>query len=364
MPRPKRQHYKRQKDGYFHAQYLGHHIKARTEEELEAKKAAYKKQLEGAAQQRTRQTLGEYIEYWLPIHKAGVKASTYNAYTSILNTAAAPIASELLSDLTADKVSEALAALSGKSASYIHKARILLTEILDSATDSGYLPRNPARARSVKPPKGTKGTHRAITPAERKQIEATPHRMQLAALIMLYCGLRRGEVLGLQAMDIQGDALTVRRAVYYVSNQPRIAAPKTAQGVRTVPAPDFILSKLPKMPGDCFVLTGTRKPMTEQVFSRAWSNYCKAIGAAVRCHDLRHSYCTWLRDSGIDIHQAIIWMGHADETLILRVYDHPGADRENTAKNRLFSALRLPNSLPAESPPAQIQPPQGSDAAR
>lgn len=352
MPRPKKQHYKKQKDGYFHCEYLGHHMKARTEDELEAKKAACKKECERAAVHKSRQTLGEYAEYWLPIHKASVKPTTYNAYVSILNKAVTPISGIRLTDLTSDDIAEAFAALAGKSASYIHKARILLLEILDSATDSGLIAKNPARAQSVKPPKGTRGTHRAITQAERSAIERTPHRMQLAALIMLYCGLRRGELLGLRAEDIAGEELTVRRAVFYVSNQPQISEPKTAAGIRNVPAPDFILARLPKMDRGCYVLTGTEKPMTEQVFTRAWANYCRDLGITVRCHDLRHSYCTWLRDTGIDMHQAIIWMGHADEKLILRVYDHPGPQRENESKTRLFSSLSLPNSLPKGTEPA------------
>ena len=66
----------------------------------------------------------------------------------------------------------------------------------------------------------------------------------------------------------------------------------------------------------------------------------------IRPHDLRHTYCTMLRDAGIDMHQAIIWMGHADEKMILRIYDHPGEERETESKNRLFSSLSLPNALP------------------
>ena len=350
MPRPKKQHYKKQKDGYYHSEYLGHHMKARTEDELEAKKDAYKKSL--TVPRKSNQTLGEYAEYWLPIHKASVKPTTYNAYVSILNAVITPISSVRLTSLTSDHIAEAFAALAGKSSSYIHKARILLIEILDSAADSGIIENNPARAKSVKPPKGKAGTHRAITQAERSAIEKTPHRMRLAALIMLYCGLRRGELIGLKAEDLAGEELTVRRAVYYVSNQPQIAEPKSAAGIRTVPAPDFILASLPKMNRSCYVLTGTEKPMTEQVFTRAWSNYCRALGITVRCHDLRHSYCTWLRDSGVDIHQAIIWMGHADEKLILRIYDHPGSARGTEAKKRLFSALSLPNALPQGTEPA------------
>ena len=351
MPRVKRQHLKRQKDGYFYCRFQGKTFRGKTEDEAFAKREEFKRQ----GLTITPQTVAQYAEYWLPIHKASVKASTYNAYLSILTAVLQPIAGVYLHALTSDHIAEALATLSGKSASYIHKARILLIEILDSATDAGYIPKNPARAKSVKPPKGTRGTHRAITPAERSAIEKTNHRMRLAALIMLYCGLRRGELLGLKAEDIAGESLTVRRAVYFVSNQPVVADPKTIASVRTVPAPDFILRLMPKMDRGCYVLTGTQKPMTEQVFTRAWANFCEAAGITVRCHDLRHSYCTWLRDSGIDMHQAIIWMGHADEKMILRVYDHPGQDRETNAKNALFAALSLQNGLhPNEKEPSAL----------
>ena len=42
----------------------------------------------------------------------------------------------------------------------------------------------------------------------------------------------------------------------------------------------------------------------------------------VRPHDLRHSFCVMCRDAGVDMKQTIAWMGHADEKMILRVYDH------------------------------------------
>ena len=42
----------------------------------------------------------------------------------------------------------------------------------------------------------------------------------------------------------------------------------------------------------------------------------------VRPHDLRHTYCTMLVDAGVPLKQAMAWLGHADEKMILRVYDH------------------------------------------
>lgn len=338
MPRQKKQHLKRRKDGRFACKYNGIQFMGSTEDEALAKRDAYKRGLAV----KSVQTVGEYAEYWLPIHKKSVKATTYNSYATILATVCKPISGINLNDLTSDNISEAFSVLAGKSASYIHKAKILLTEMLDSAEDAGLALRNPARARSVKPPQGTRGSHRAITDDERKQIHETPHRMQLAALIMLYCGLRRGELLGLRAEDIDGNTITVRRAVYYVSNQPRIALPKTATSVRTVPAPDFVLAMLPKMNRTCYVLRGKDgNPMTQQAFNRAWESYLKAIKRDIRPHDLRHSYCTWLRDTGVDIHQAIIWMGHADEKMILRIYDHPGSEREKESINLLKNVLSM-----------------------
>lgn len=339
MSRQKKQHLKRQKDGRYFCKWHGVTFVGRTEDEAMQKREAYKQ----SGRTPIRRTLANYAEYWLPVHKASVQSTTYNGYISILSCVLQTIGDLYLHDLTTDDISNAFATLNGKSQSYIHKARLLLIEILDSAVDAGLIEKNPARAKSVTVPKGSRGTHRAITEAERKLILETPHRMRLAALLMLYCGLRRGEVIGLKASDLNGDSVRIERAVHFVGNQPRISGTKTEHGKRTVPAPDFILPGLPKMNSDCYVLTGKPKPMTETAFVRAWESYLKHLKADIRPHDLRHSYCTWLRDCGIDIHQAIIWMGHADESMILRIYDHPGTERENEAKNRLNQALSSQN---------------------
>ena len=77
----------------------------------------------------------------------------------------------------------------------------------------------------------------------------------------------------------------------------------------------------------------------------------KALSAAaghdiiIRPHDLRVSYCTMLRDAGVDLKQAIIWMGHADEKMILRIYDQPGEEREIASKNRLEAAFGMQNGM-------------------
>lgn len=82
--------------------------------------------------------------------------------------------------------------------------------------------------------------------------------------------------------------------------------------------------------------------MSEVAFKSAWNSYFNAIecrlngvkqkrwadpqkpwlSISIRPHDLRHSYCVMLRDAGVDLKLAMQWMGHADEKMILRIYDH------------------------------------------
>ena len=128
MPRPKKQHLKRRKDGRFCCKYQGIQFMGDSEEEALQKREEYKR---GLSARPSVYTLGSYVDYWLPINKASVKASTYNAYVSILNKVIEPISNVYLTKLTSDDITEAFAKLAGMSASYIHKARILLIEILD-----------------------------------------------------------------------------------------------------------------------------------------------------------------------------------------------------------------------------------------
>ena len=58
----------------------------------------------------------------------------------------------------------------------------------------------------------------------------------------------------------------------------------------------------------------------------------------VRPHDLRRSFCVMLRDAGVDMKLAIRWMGHADEMMILRIYDH-------VSDLRIRSAIKSINAM-------------------
>jgi integrase len=86
--------------------------------------------------------------------------------------------------------------------------------------------------------------------------------------------------------------------------------------------------------------------MTDPAFRRAWDSYLLHLSRAaghpisIRPHDLRHTYCArFLRDAGVDMKQAMLWMGHADEKMILRIYDHVGEKRTRDSIDRVEKLL-------------------------
>ena len=339
MSRQKRQHLKKRPDGRYVCYYHDKAFYGKTEQEaLEARDSYKAAEKMGVLVKESGYTLGQYAMAWLPVHKAGVRDNTYNGYVSTLRNCLQPIADIRLSDLTTEDIARCYAAMVGRSSGYIARFRSLLTAILDSATDAEYMKRNPCRASSVKAPAGSYTGHRCITQEERRLILTVPHRMQQATLVMLYTGLRRGEMLALTPDSIHDGYISVAESVAFVGGRPVRGKPKTPGSIRKVPIPDALHLDRPPLP-----------TMTQSAFISAWTSYNLALSKAaghpvkIRCHDLRVTYCTALRDAGVDIKQAMIWMGHKSEKMILRIYDQPGEDRERRSVALLNQLLNGQN---------------------
>lgn len=84
--------------------------------------------------------------------------------------------------------------------------------MFDTAVDDGYIRTSPMKSKHARPPKGTEGTHRAISDAERQLIlDNSAHPFHLAVMVMLYAGLRRGEAL---ALDLDRDVDYINHCIY------------------------------------------------------------------------------------------------------------------------------------------------------
>ena len=347
MPRPKKQHLKQRADGRYCCRYKDKFFMGNTEDEALQAREEYKQKEARQEYLGQRQTVQEYADKWMKLHKSGVSAKCYNDYAKQVEALFPVIGEKRIDAVTVDDAANVWKHYQGYSASTVKRARMLYIAIFDTAIENDLCRKNPFRSKFAQPPKAPAGTHRVLTEEEKTLIWSTPHKMQLAALIMLYCGLRRGEVLALTSNDIDTKAgfITVNKAIRFEGNQPVLTMPKTASGVRRVPIPNIIAPYFDNFSGLILSAAISKSTMSAGAFINCWNSFMNALSATaghpvnIRPHDLRHTYCTMLRDAGIDMHQAMIWMGHSDETMILRVYDHVTDKRIQASTNQLNNAF-------------------------
>lgn len=194
----------------------------------------------------------------------------------------------------------------------------------------------------------------ALTEQEQEWIRSTPHRAQLAALIMLGTGVRLGELLALRPadFDLSGRRLSITRAVVQApGSAPSIkAGGKTDAATRTVPIPQSLIPVL----REAFRDVGTMEliyhardgaPLTQTQWRRIWDSFMLELNlqhgqplgqtrskfdprGVIRTirpfspHCLRHTYATALHTAGVDVLTAKEWLGHADVQTTLGIYTH------------------------------------------
>ena len=392
MAREKKQHLKQRKDGRFRAVYGGKQFMGNTEEEALALRDAYKAaQKLGQELEENGTTVFAYASSWLPVHKAAVGKGTYNSYVNYLNTLVRQIGKKPMKDVTPSDIKAVYSAYLGKSDSAIRKARMLYVALWDCAIEDGICKSNPCRSKGAQPHKGTSGSHRALSQEEDDIILTHPAKLRMAALLMRYAGLRRGEAMAFDIdknVDFSRNIIIIKEAVHFEGNKGIMSDPKTAAGVREIPLLDILRDELAGKHGPVCPMK-RKKVVTSSGWRAMWDHYIMEIegqlnGCAqkrwfhlkkdwiadhpeeyqkylrlkaknpkaaeiyrlrdwksfnVRPHDLRHGYCTMLRDAGVDVKIAVKWMGHADEKMILRIYDHPGEKRERDAVENLNRQL-------------------------
>ena len=374
-PRADGRYRRKYKDKYFYS-YV-------SDEEAKRLRDEYKYQCEHGIDQIRNKTVSEYAAQWLPIAKAAVSDKCYNDYAKQLDALTAVCGDKYMNSVLPDDIRKVWTHYLGYSDSTIHRARMLYSSFFAAGMENGYCRRNPVKSDAALPHKGTAGTHRPIEPWERNIIETFPHRMQAPAMLMLYAGLRRGEMLSFSGDNVTfkkdpkkktpvPHTISVSQAVRFDSNRAVLTDPKTDAGKRMIPVFDKLAPFLTDLHG--LILPGTAgKPCSETQFRNAWNDWKNSIELmlnncrqkrwyflessyrerdpkrydqiqrllaqgkkeeadalrfmdwkqwTVRPHDLRHSFCVMLRDAGVDLKLAIRWMGHADEKMILKIYDH------------------------------------------
>ena len=250
----------------------------------------------------------------------------------------------------------------GLSTSTMKKVKQIATQIMQVAVGSDLIMRNPFLEINV--PKNDPVERRPLTEKEIALITDNwrGHNLGPMAMIMLFCGLRRGEAIALEWMDIDFEKklIHVTKAASVVKNKTNIKKPKSDAGVRDVPVPKVLLKMLLEIRKPSgFVCTNTSGGMlTESSFKRQWDsfrsylNVCaggrKGTGRYVpritvidnnTAHMLRHTYASMLFDANVDVKSAQKFLGHADIEVTLEIYTHLSEMKEERSIKALDKHL-------------------------
>lgn len=290
------------------------------------------------AQTASRPTFAQAEAKWFAQRETALAANTKKKYASLIGKHILPaLGSTALDALRPGDLRDMLCALSreGYAAATLRDIKAVVREIVGFANDEGLMTGDPfARVEAAG---AAREPRRALSLYEREAFTAARgQRLWLASMLMLYCGLRRGETLALSWADIDFEAseLSVRRAVSFARNTPELKTPKTSAGSRRVPIPAVLLCALAQRKACSaseWVCPGADGGlMTYSAFVCAWKGLMKHLrqGAdaerigSITPHMLRHTYCTMLYDAGVDIKSAQAFMRHADVKVTLAIYTH------------------------------------------
>ena len=315
-------------------------------------------------------TFLEYAMTWLDAYRSDCNTRQKRQYENMIRYAALTLKKKHLRSITATDIKVLYNSLKGYSESHIFKFRTTIRGIFSAAVADRIIVSNPAD--KVRPPEGTSGSHRCLEQWEQKLIVDTyrEHSFGLCAMVMMFAGLRRGEVLCLDVdrdVDFEKKVIHVREAASYSEgNQAVISGGKTDNAQRTIPLNDCLAEALKghhglvcgKEDNTVLSLTGfTRKYESYIGFLERKVNGCykRWYGKTkehkqllkegkklppwreinIRSHDFRVTFCTMCYEADIPLKTLQSWMGHADATMIMKVYAKLTAEKENMDISKL-----------------------------
>lgn len=274
-------------------------------------------------------TLEAYLYEWVELRAPGLRPRTIESYTSLIRLHIAPaIGDRKLTKLKPKHIARMLQGII--VAGHTRTAElcyVVLRAALRSAVEMRRIDWSPVTAVSRPqhiPAEATAWT-RAQTRAYCEAIVGDRH--QIAWLLAVGMGLRRGEICGLRWSDID-----LRARVLHVRNQRQRlddgrmidAAPKSRAGTRKLPIPRMIYDVLRRnyQWGDGYV-----EPITPSGLDAAHRRLLRRLDLPyIRLHDLRHTMATNAVRNGAIMRMLAAVLGHSDPALTARVYTHVDAE--------------------------------------
>lgn len=226
---------------------------------------------------------------------------------------------------------------SDKAGSTVHKWRVVLSRIMQIAVGDGLIANDPTKDKRLTHSK--KKTARPVPSTERykgvlKAVNLlSEHHERLYAALMVYTGLRKGEMLALRWTDVSlaDNLIRVRNSIVLDGTSKKRPAvlkpPKTEAGNRDIPLVKPLKEILEAHQNeDEFVVTNqkTGKPVhVDAEFNTMWKNIKQQLDLGVfTSHSFRHAMCSTLLANGVDIKTTQSFIGHSQPSTTLNIYAH------------------------------------------
>ena len=268
----------------------------------------------------------DWIETWLTVYKKPkVKANTFHHINCEINkyllnsfaqkeiTKITPIEIEtLLNNIKAERQREKI---------YTH-----LKDMFDKALKNKIIKENVLQ--NVEKPKHTKKVTKAFTREEQKKFieECSNNKYKDFFLILLYEGLRCGELLALEGKDIdlKNNKITINKTL---NDLGKISTPKTKSSYREIPIFENAKPILEKyVHTNERIFNVTHSPIFDAF--KSITNKLKLNDFTV--HSLRHTFITRWTENGAPSKLIQKWVGHSTNIITEKVYTKINNDFEQS----------------------------------
>lgn len=250
--------------------------------------------------------------------------------------------------------------LSSLTISHHHK---LISAMLTTAVQWQLIVSNPAER--VKPPKVDRKEAKYYDVDEVNQmlalLENEPIKYKVMVYIVIFCGLRLGELSNLEWSDVdfKNETISISKQLQYLPGHGiyEMDTAKTESGNRTISIPSTLvelLSEYKEWQDNEKVIWGNEwvesnklftKEKGEPIFpdtpSQWFRKFIKQNNLPpLTFHQLRHTNASILIGQGVDVATVAGRLGHADKSVTLKVYAHAIKRQDREAVNKLQDIIK------------------------